>query len=207
MAFRGRGRGRGYGGGRGFFGHIKQEPVILFPEKELPDIKGVPEEKTLIIANAKLQNYWKSSPYNLEETASKKNESMDIERFSDCGKPKTLSRRNNLDQFLQLRSDNFPKELLRDSRRVPRNPKRVRWNPDSDFQKLNVLEDLEKKFEDKEKDGGDKRGGEDEDEEDEEGEKTDEEFSDDGDYNQNRDFDDDEDDYNAEDGNDDEPVY
>ncbi|KAK9281892.1 hypothetical protein L1049_004799 [Liquidambar formosana] len=78
MAFRGRGRGRGYGrGGRGYggggggFGFAKQEPFILFPDVELPDKNGVTEEKTLVIWNARLQNFWKSSPYYIEEKTSK----------------------------------------------------------------------------------------------------------------------------------------
>ena len=39
-------------------------------------------------------------------------QSMDIERFSDWGKPKNTSKRNSLNQILQLQSHNFPKELI-----------------------------------------------------------------------------------------------
>jgi hypothetical protein len=39
-------------------------------------------------------------------------QSMDIERFSDRGKPRITSERDSLDQFLQLTSKNFPKELI-----------------------------------------------------------------------------------------------
>lgn len=39
-------------------------------------------------------------------------QSMDIERFSDWGKPKNTSKRDSLNQVLQLQSHNFPKELI-----------------------------------------------------------------------------------------------
>ena len=39
-------------------------------------------------------------------------QSMDIERFSDWGKPKNSSKRDSLNQILQLQSHNFPKELI-----------------------------------------------------------------------------------------------
>ncbi|KAA3455152.1 nucleolar transcription factor 1-like [Gossypium australe] len=99
MSFRGRGRGRGRGfGGRGFGGYVPPEPFVLFPDIELPDVKAVPEEKTLVVWNSRLLNYWKASPYYLEEHVSKKSQSMDIERFSDWGKPKNTSKRDSLNQ-------------------------------------------------------------------------------------------------------------
>lgn len=48
----------------------------LLQEIELPDRKAVKEERALVVGNAKLQNFWKSSAYYLEETVSK----------SECGK-------------------------------------------------------------------------------------------------------------------------
>ncbi|XVF26868.1 hypothetical protein REPUB_Repub14bG0056700 [Reevesia pubescens] len=144
--YRGRGRGRGFGGG-GFSGFLKPEPFELFPDVELPDIKGVLEEKTLVIWNSRLQNYWKASPYYLEHNVSKKSQSMDIERFSDWGKPKNTSKRDSLYQILQLQSHNFPKELIGDSRRVQQSAKKMRWNLDSGLEKLDKFEKLEQVFE------------------------------------------------------------
>ncbi|XP_022715055.1 DNA-directed RNA polymerase III subunit RPC7-like isoform X1 [Durio zibethinus] len=209
MSYRGRGRGRGRGfGGGGFSGFNKPEPFVLFPDVELPDIKGVPEEKTLVIWNSRLHNYWKASPYYLEENVSKKNQSMDIERFSDWGKPKNTSKRDSLNQILQLQSHNFPKELIGDLRRVQRSAKKMRWNLDSGLQKLDMFEKFEQSFEDKDKEGKEKKGdGEEENTDEEPGELSDESYSDDGDYNENEHFDDDEDDYNLEDDRDDEPIY
>ncbi|KAK9281021.1 hypothetical protein L1049_003913 [Liquidambar formosana] len=215
MAFRGRGRGRGYGrGGRGYggggggFGFAKQEPFILFPDVELPDKNGVTEEKTLVIWNARLQNFWKSSPYYIEEKTSKKSQSTDIERFSDRAKRRTKSK---VDEELQnyLKLANFPQELVpRDkvqgSRRVSGVQKEVQWNSESDMQKLDFFEKLEQKDQGQDENRGkEKKEGENEEEDDAEVmEEEDEEFSDDGDYNQNIDFDDDEDDFNMEDDND-----
>ncbi|XVE52005.1 hypothetical protein DITRI_Ditri02bG0085700 [Diplodiscus trichospermus] len=207
MAYRGRGRGRGSWGG-GFSGFFKPEPFVLFPDVELPDIKGVPEEKTLVIWNSRLQNYWKASPYYLEENVSKKSQSMDIERYSDWGKPRNSSKRDSLNQILQLQSHNFPKELIGDSRKAQRSAKKMRWNLDSGLQKLDMFEKFEQGFENRDKEGKEKKGdGEEENTDEEQGELSDESYSTDGDYNENEHFDDDEDDYNVEDDHDDEPIY
>ncbi|OMO91235.1 hypothetical protein COLO4_18518 [Corchorus olitorius] len=108
MAFRGRGRGRGSGGyGRGGF-YGKPEPFELFPDIQVPDVKGV-----------------------LEDKAEEKSKSMDIERYSDWGNHKSSSKRDSLDQILQLHSNNFPKELIGDPRKVQRRAKKMRWNLDS----------------------------------------------------------------------------
>ncbi|MBA0651016.1 hypothetical protein Goklo_018388, partial [Gossypium klotzschianum] len=158
MSFRGRGRGRGRGfGGRGFGGYVPPEPFVLFPDIELPDVKAVPEEKILVVWNSRLLNYWKASPYYLEEHVSKKSQSMDIERFSDWGKPKNTSKRDSLNQVLQLQSHNFPKELIgelssfpllvrlqsnigiSDSKRAQRSAKRMRWNLDSGLKRKHVF--------------------------------------------------------------------
>ncbi|KAF6173717.1 hypothetical protein GIB67_032435 [Kingdonia uniflora] len=68
---RGWGRGRGFGGGGGGgFGIVKTEPYLYFPEDvELPDVHGITEEKTLANWNVKLLNYWKFSPYYIEDKA------------------------------------------------------------------------------------------------------------------------------------------
>ncbi|KAL3598381.1 hypothetical protein D5086_006299, partial [Populus alba] len=56
-------------------------------------------------------------------------QSMDIERFSDRGKPRITSERDSLDQFLQLTSKNFPKELIGGLNRKRPN-KKVKWTAD-----------------------------------------------------------------------------
>ncbi|KAJ0006737.1 DNA-directed RNA polymerase III subunit RPC7-like [Pistacia vera] len=208
MAYRGRGRGRGFGGGG--FSYAKQEVFELFPDIELPNSKNVPVDKNLIIWNSRLLNYWKSSPYYLEENVEKNSQSMDIERFSDLNKPRTSTTRDSIDQILQLTANNFPQELIKGSR-GQRSSKRVRWKTDAGLQRLDLFEKLEQKNKgEEEKDEKEKKEGEDKDEDEDDEEaagEADEEFSDDGDYNQNVDFDDDEDDFNMDDGNDDEATY
>ncbi|KAJ0075101.1 hypothetical protein Patl1_33954 [Pistacia atlantica] len=76
MAYRGRGRGRGFGGGG--FSYAKQEVFELFPDIELPNSKNVPVDKNLIIWNSRLLNYWKSSPYYLEENVEKKEAASEV---------------------------------------------------------------------------------------------------------------------------------
>ncbi|XP_073264392.1 uncharacterized protein [Populus alba] len=208
MAYRGRGRGR-FGGGGGF-SYARQEPfdlfpkILLFQEIELPDPKNVKEERALVVWNSRLTNYFKSSPCYLEEIVSKEIQSMDIERFSDRGKPRITSERDSLDQFLQLTSKNFPKELIGGLNRKRPN-KKVKWT--ADLRKLDDYEKRELMYEGQaEKGQMEKKEDEDEEDEDEELEEPDDEY-DDGDYNQNIDFDDDEDDYNMEDDNADEAIY
>lgn len=211
MAYRGRGRGRGGGyGGFGGFRIAKQEPFVLFPDIELPDRANVKEEKDLVILNSKLQTYWKLSPYYLEDTVPEKKESPDIERYSDRAKSRTTaSRRDPLSSHLKLTAGYFPMELIQGSKRVPRDQRKVRWNPQSDLQLdfFDKLAEKEGQVKVGEKEGEkEKKEGENEDDE-EGGEQADEEFSDDGDYNQGEYFDDDEDDFNMDDDNDDEPIY
>lgn len=208
MAFRGRGRGRGgFGGGGGGFGYARQEPFVEFPEIDLPERKSVKEERALVVLNLKLLNHWKSSAYYLEDSSlAKKSQSMDIERFSDWGKPKTTAKRDALSNFLLLEPTNFPKELVTGAKREQPNPKKVRWNPSSDLQKLDLFEKLEEKFQKGDKE---KKEGEDE-EEDEDGDEESQEAEEesDDDYLKNVDFDDDEDDYNdIDDGNNGEDEY
>uniref|UniRef100_A0A6N2N8B5 DNA-directed RNA polymerase III subunit n=1 Tax=Salix viminalis TaxID=40686 RepID=A0A6N2N8B5_SALVM len=186
MAYRGRGRGR-FGGGGGF-SYARQEPFDLFPEIELPDPKNVKEERALVVWNSRLTNYFKSSPCYLEEIVSKEIQSMDIERFSDRGKRRITSEHDSLDQFLQLTSKNFPKELIGDLRKL------------DDYEKRELI------YEGQTEKGQMEKKEEEEEDEDQELEEPDDEY-DDGDYNQNIDFDDDEDDYNMEDDNADEAIY
>uniref|UniRef100_A0A2N9GIK2 DNA-directed RNA polymerase III subunit n=1 Tax=Fagus sylvatica TaxID=28930 RepID=A0A2N9GIK2_FAGSY len=128
MAFRGRGRG-GFGGGGGF-GYAKQEPFVLFPDIELPNIKSVTIEKSLVLADNKLQNFWKDSAYYLEETVPKKSQSTDIERYSARKKWKTPVTRDSLSQILEVKR--FPRELIGGWKGQQPSRKKVRWNPESD---------------------------------------------------------------------------
>ncbi|XP_015886237.2 uncharacterized protein LOC107421502 isoform X2 [Ziziphus jujuba] len=204
MAYRGRGRGRGRGyGGGGSFGYAKQEPFELFPDIDLPDIKKVNEEENLVRRIVKFENYWKVSPYYLEENTSKKTQSIGIERFSDKTKPKATITRDSLLQILELQK--FPLELTSGSKGLQRQSirKKVRWNPDIGLQ--NMFEKYER-GEGAKKEGDNEEEEEEEEEEVEEEEEEEEDLSDD-DYNQNVDFDDDEDDYNMDDDGDDEPTY
>ncbi|KAF7843409.1 DNA-directed RNA polymerase III subunit RPC7 [Senna tora] len=145
MAYRGRGRGRGFGGWGGGHSFAKQEPFVLFPEDVvLPNAKVDDIDismKRLLNWNNKLQNYWKASPYHLEDTSSKKSQSLDVEKFSD--KRKTVFTRDSLSQVLVF--NDFPKELIQGTTRGMPKRKKFRWNPESDLKTLDLFEQLEKK--------------------------------------------------------------
>ncbi|XP_061336518.1 uncharacterized protein LOC133283648 isoform X1 [Gastrolobium bilobum] len=206
MASRGRGRGRGRGGGANY---ATQVPFVLFPEDvNLPDVKLDDIDanmKKLLNWNYKFQNYWKASPYLLEETTLKKeSQKMHVPRFSD--KKRTVFTRDSLSQVLML--NDFPKELIQGtSKRMP-SRKKFRWNPELEMKKIDFFEQLEKKDQGQEDKGEkEKKDGENEDEDENAGEEEGEEDFSDDDYNQNEYFDDDEDDYNDADDGDDEGVY
>ncbi|KAK6264153.1 hypothetical protein SCA6_019587, partial [Theobroma cacao] len=161
---------------------ISQSDILTFRDVELPDVKGVPEEKTLVIWNSRLQNYWKASPTILKKMLPR---SMDIERYSNWWKLKSTSKHDSLNQILELQSHNFPKELIGDLRRGQRSSKKMQWNRDSGLEKLDMFEKFEKGFEDQDKEGKEKKGdGEEDNREEEPGELSDESYSDDGDYNE-----------------------
>ncbi|CAL5084023.1 unnamed protein product [Urochloa decumbens] len=198
MSFRGRGRGgRGRGGfGGGFDNHAKHVPHEDFPDITLPEmtcIKVSSEEKALLLSTLKLEEFWRTSCYHLEEDApKKKNEDKEIERFSDR-KRKGQGKREALRSYLTLTTSNFPAELVQGSRRGQVSNKKLRWDKESD----NAFE-LFEKLEEKHKDGSKvEKEGDDEDEQEEEEAQEEEENSDD-DYNQNIEFDDDDDDWNQE---------
>lgn len=226
MAFRGRGRGRGgrgRGGGGGFLERSsKKEPYILFPEDvilpSLPNIDNLTnEEKLLIRSKYKLEHFWLVSCYHLEleafpksekskrdkEKSSKvlesKKEDVEIERYSDRFKQRTLAKREALESYLKQIPSNFPPELIQGAKRARRATKKLRWDRNLDEQKLDVFAKLEEKH----KGNDEEDEGEDEVESEEGGE-----YSDEGDYEQNRDFDDDDDDMNQDDGpEEDKDVY
>ncbi|CAF1960609.1 unnamed protein product [Brassica napus] len=191
MAYRGRGRGRGRGG----FGveYAKAEPFVIFPDITLPDRKSISEDKQF---NDRFDKFWKTSIYHLGDGVSKKeSESLDIERFSDTLKPKKKKshERGSFYDYLVLRPDNFPKELLGDTPRE-RPVKRAKWTQDADLHKLEVLEKLGAKLKAERKE---EKG-----EGDDEAEESEGEDSDNGDYDKTKDFDDDDDDYNKPEDND-----
>ncbi|KAF6164670.1 hypothetical protein GIB67_035105 [Kingdonia uniflora] len=225
---RGWGRGRGFGGGGGF-GIVKTEPYLYFPEDvELPDVHGITEEKTLANWNVKLLNYWKFSPYYIEDKAQNTpqlprfpidepsefnllgmldSNDVEIERYSDKYKPKK-KRRDPLSYYLKLTPTNFPLELIQGSKRVQHDQSKLQWNPDSS-DAFTVLDKVDKKFKDHVKElQAEKKAKEDESEE-ENGENIEEESSNDeiDDYTEGQYFDDDEDDFNPGDDNNEEDYY
>ncbi|CAN6168765.1 unnamed protein product [Urochloa humidicola] len=198
MSFRGRGRGGRGRGGFGAFDHpAKHEPHEDFPDITLPAmtcVKVSNEEKVLLLSTLKLEEFWRTSCYHLDEEApKKKKEDKEIERFSDR-KRKGPGKREPLAAYLKLSASNFPAELLQGSRRGQVSNKKLRWDKESDENALELFE----KLEEKNKDGSKvEKEGDDEDEQEEEEAQEEEENSDD-DYNQNIEFDDDDDDWNQE---------
>ncbi|KAF8679319.1 hypothetical protein HU200_046103 [Digitaria exilis] len=150
MSFRGRGRGgRGRGGFGGFDQHrAKHTPHENFPDITLPEItcaKASTEEKALLLSTLRLEEFWRTSCYHLEEVVpKKKNEDKEIERYSDR-KRKTQTKREALVAYLKLTPSNFPAELVQGSRRGQVSNKKLRWDKDSDDHAFEVFEKLEEK--------------------------------------------------------------
>ncbi|XP_038898866.1 glutamic acid-rich protein-like isoform X3 [Benincasa hispida] len=173
----------------------------------LPIVSDMPEEKSLAIRNNKFLNYWKASPFYLEENVMKKMQRTEVEKFSDRSKSNSTLKRDSLAQILQLTSRNFPEELVDGFKGKLRTKRKVQWNPESGLQKLDFLEKREESLKGQDKDDKEKKEGEEgEDEDEEEDDAQSEELTDD-DYYQNEYFDDDEDDYNMEEEGGDEPEY
>uniref|UniRef100_A0A1J3HGE7 DNA-directed RNA polymerase III subunit RPC7 n=1 Tax=Noccaea caerulescens TaxID=107243 RepID=A0A1J3HGE7_NOCCA len=223
MAYRGgrggRGRGRGgFGGGTFEYRDTTAEPFEIFPEITLPNAKSISIDKELIKSYSQFQSFWKNSSYHLGDGVSKqKKEILDIEMYSDSLKPKKKANKTgSFYDFLVLRPDNFPKELLGETRRE-RPVKRARWTQDADLQKLDLFEKLEAKYKAAGKEDKDNPEGEDDEEKEKKKEEDDDEDDDDkeseisissgGDYDQNEDFDDDDDDFNPAEDVDREPLY
>uniref|UniRef100_A0A1J3FFP5 DNA-directed RNA polymerase III subunit RPC7 n=1 Tax=Noccaea caerulescens TaxID=107243 RepID=A0A1J3FFP5_NOCCA len=221
MAYRGGrgGRGRGRGGFGGGEFRSTPEPFVIYPEITLPNPKSISIDNKLLESYSNFQKFWKTSPYHIGDGVSKqKKEILDIEMYSDSLKPKKKANKTgSFYDFLVLRPDNFPKELLGETRRE-RPVKRARWTQDADLQKLDLFEKLEAKYKAAGKEDKDNPEGEDDEEKEKKKEEDDDEDDDDkeseisissgGDYDQNEDFDDDDDDYNqAEDVDCGEPLY
>ncbi|XP_010507968.1 PREDICTED: DNA-directed RNA polymerase III subunit rpc31-like [Camelina sativa] len=172
-------------------------PFVIYPEITLPDPKSISIDSELVSSYLDFNKFWRNSTYHLGDDGVPKTEveSLDMERFyySDTLKPKKKSKSSFYD-YLLLRPDNFPKELLGDTPRQ-RPVKRAKWR--QDLQKLDVFEELEVRYL---KTQGEEEKEEEDDDDEEEEESQGEDESDHGDYDHNQDFDDDEDDYNQSDG-------
>ncbi|KFK30690.1 hypothetical protein AALP_AA6G015100 [Arabis alpina] len=102
-------------------------------EITLPDPKTITKDTQLVSSYFNFQKFWRNSSYYLGDGVSKQeNEGLDIERFPDVLNPKKKKLSNKSGSFydyLVLRRDNFPKELLGDARRE-RPAKRLKWTSD-----------------------------------------------------------------------------
>nr|KYP49317.1 hypothetical protein KK1_028955 [Cajanus cajan] len=98
---------------------------VTLPEVKIGDIDA--STKKLLIWSYKLQNYWKASPYHLEERTSKKRQRMHIARFSD--KKGNDFTRDSLSQVLMFKE--FPQELVQGASKQTSRRKKFRWNPES----------------------------------------------------------------------------
>ncbi|GAB2293458.1 hypothetical protein Dimus_027658 [Dionaea muscipula] len=200
MSYRARGGGRGRGGRI----YAKEESFPLFPSGvELPDRGNVKGDMALLRWQGRMTNYWKYSPYLIEQKSSEKNEVVDIEKYSDRAKPKRRWMRESVSAFMKLERGYFPQELLEGVKSG--GIKKAKWKQDSDGKKLDMIFDetlqkLKKKQNNKEATEGNESDKEDEDEEEDDQSSA----STGGDYSQNEDFDDDEDDFNVADDNPDE---
>lgn len=187
--------------------YAKEAEFVLYPDINLPDIDKnnmTTVAEKFMLKQQSMDNIFQSSAYYLKKANLTKKDCPEVERYSDREKQKKKTRSGSIFEFLQLRRDNFPPELI-EGRRLPKKRKKVQWNQDSDMQKF--FEKLEKRDEINERTGG-KETKDDEDEENEEEEEEEAVSSEDeGDYATNIDFDDDDVDVEDDNDNDDEPYY
>ncbi|MCD9561350.1 hypothetical protein HAX54_020411, partial [Datura stramonium] len=141
MAYRG-------GSRAGFGGRLaKQVPFELFPEVEnLGNAASVTRKDG--VGNLALKITSIGTPlltiWERKVMLQKKAKGMDIERFSD----RTLERAKSkppLAHFIRMDPAYVPAELAKGGREEKHAAKRVRWNPESDMQKLDLLEKLDQK--------------------------------------------------------------
>ncbi|KAK1422810.1 hypothetical protein QVD17_18099 [Tagetes erecta] len=189
MAYRGRGRG-GFGG-RGPGSYAKEVAFDIFPEiEELPDVNLKQKDKyeELVSWSYAFQRYWIKSCYHLGP--GQDSESKEKDPMSD---------------YIKMTDEYVPAELA--SKNVKRSNKKVRWDPQSDFDRFDFFEKQDQRLLSQDDDEKEKK--EDDEEDDEDNENIEEEEDDSGDdYDQNIDFDDDEDDFNMNDDfGDDEGCY
>ncbi|KAJ0473182.1 calsequestrin-1-like [Helianthus annuus] len=179
MAYGQKGRGKKFDRPR-----AKEETYEIYPEiKEFPDVNLKQKEdfSKLISWGDALRRFWVSSPYYLEAAG------QDSER--NIRKPP-------LSDFMKVTDGYVPAELV--TRNARRSNKKVRWDPQSDLQRLDLFERLDQGPQGQ--DDVKKEKKEDEDDDDEEDiENIEDEEEDSDDYNQNIDFDDDEDVFNMDD--------
>jgi hypothetical protein len=144
-------RGRGYGGPF-HLGRLpqSQKPFILYPDddivlSDLPNIlfeidskkQEVVQQKFLVRKEVRFTEFWKSSPYYLQENSVENDieKAFQNERFSDRFRLKS-SKKNRLSDCLELKKSNFTQELLVGMKRKGR--KKVKW----DFKKGGGIECL-----------------------------------------------------------------
>ncbi|KAL8228781.1 hypothetical protein R6Q57_013681 [Mikania cordata] len=175
MAFRGRGARPS--------NFAKEEKYEVFPEiKEYPDVnlKEKEEFRKLISWGNDLQKFWISSPYHLGPSG------------QDSEIVVAGNRKPPLSDYMKMTDDYVPAELV--AKNVRHSNKKVRWDPQSDLQRLDLFEKLDQGPQGQDDDEKEKKEDEDEDEDNENIEEEEEDSGDD--YDQNPDFDDDEDDFN-----------
>ncbi|PWA86912.1 hypothetical protein CTI12_AA134310 [Artemisia annua] len=161
--------------------------------KEFPavNLQEIDEQLTELVSwGSNLQKFWTSSSYHLDDArqGAEKNGGL---------------KRRPLSDFMMMTDDYVPAELV--AKNARRNNKKVRWDPQSDLQRLDLFEKLDQ-IKGQDDDDNGKKEDEDEDGE-EDDENIEEEEPDDG-YTENFGFDDDEDENNPEDdGGDEEGFY
>ncbi|PWA54518.1 DNA-directed RNA polymerase III, subunit Rpc31 [Artemisia annua] len=191
MVWRG-GRGRGRSGFNSSQRYCKEEPYIMFPEiKEFPAVN--PQEidehlSKLVSWSSEFQKFWFSSSYHLDDArqGAEKNGGL---------------KRRPLSDYMKMTDDYVPAELV--AKNARRNNKKVRWDPQSDLERLDLFEKLDQI---KGQDDDDNEKKEDEDEDGEEDDENDVDDEPDG-YTENIEFDDDDDGTNQADDGDDEGWF
>jgi hypothetical protein len=217
-------RGRGYGGPF-HLGRLpqSQKPFILYPDddivlSDLPNIlfeidskkQEVVQQKFLVRKEVRFTEFWKSSPYYLQENSVENDieKAFQNERFSDRFRLKS-SKKNRLSDCLELKKSNFTQELLVGMKRKGR--KKVKWDfkkrgdrmfknwekneaKSGDFEENDSGDEEEEDKKKKKKKKGEEESEEQDDEYDSDGDES--PLSSDGDYGRGEYFDEDDGDYN-----------
>ncbi|XP_026453267.1 glutamic acid-rich protein-like isoform X2 [Papaver somniferum] len=133
----------------------------------LPDINYVKEETALVVANKKLQIYWKSSPYYLKKPTKKSGEN-DIKLYSELKKECFPA---------ELKKECFPAELFEGKKKVDSNESKGFSSQNYDQLKFDDFIYREQKYEDRESEGRNEKKKENENESDNEEQEDEEESS------------------------------
>ncbi|RZC51490.1 hypothetical protein C5167_019910 [Papaver somniferum] len=151
---------------------VESQSLLFFSQREdvvLPDINYVKEETALVVANKKLQIYWKSSPYYLKKPTKKSGEN-DIKLYSELKKECFPA---------ELKKECFPAELFEGKKKVDSNESKgfSSQNYDADQLKFDDFIYREQKYEDRESEGRNEKKKENENESDNEEQEDEEESS------------------------------